>query len=105
MHEHDADGRLLRSTTEPEWDDEQQGWAQAHALLQADTCSGCGGWLSETTQPDREGQYEVPPPHRCHRCTSLSIKRREYAEKTQHAHALHFIVRPRIATPAGRRHG
>jgi len=79
------------TTTEPEWDEAERGWAEALALLEADTCSGCGHPLSETTEPDAEGDWDTPLPDRCHACTALAIHQERYA-KTPHVHALRWQV-------------
>lgn len=48
--------------------------------LEADTCRGCELPLSETTQPEAEGGYEVDAPTRCHACTPLAKARETYKE-------------------------
>lgn len=50
------------------------------------TCPGCGGWLPETTSHEAEA-YEVPPPHRCGRCTALAIAQDRHAKDHQHMSA------------------
>lgn len=66
--------------TEPEWDETNRAWALALAEVEADSCHGCGQPLSQTTDPDAEGAYEVPAPTRCHACTTLHIHQDKYAE-------------------------
>lgn len=66
--------------SEPEWSDEDRAEMQALALLEADTCAGCGGSLTETTAPEAEGSYRVEA-WRCHRCTSIgeaALRHREH---------------------------
>jgi len=89
VHEYDDAGRLIRSVTytEPEWDDRERGWALALLDLEADTCPGCGGSITETTRPESEGHWHVPPPTRCHRCTALANAQQPYAE-AKHPQAL-----------------
>lgn len=75
---------------EPEWT--EQDLAEAIALLkvEADTCNGCGEPLSETTDPEAEGGYDVDAPTRCHACTELARAR---AVERPHPEALYFEVR------------
>lgn len=72
QHVHGKRGRLLTSTTtvtrEVEWDEQEQGWMLALAESEALTCTGCGGWLPETTAADNEYRYELPEPTVCHGC-------------------------------------
>jgi YD repeat-containing protein len=81
-YEYDDEGRLIRSVTthDPEWSEEDLGFAKAHRRREAERCPGCGLPLSETTDPDREGEYEAPPPTRCHACTPLEHRKSEYRE-------------------------
>jgi hypothetical protein len=72
---------------EPEWDEAERGWMLALAVVEADRCPGCGGALSETTDPDSEGSYRVPEPDRCHRCTAIAQRQDGYRE-AKHNHAL-----------------
>ncbi|GAA2860145.1 hypothetical protein GCM10020220_056620 [Nonomuraea rubra] len=76
------DGRLVRAVTthDPEWTDEDLGYAKAHRRNEFDKCPGCGLPLSETTDPENEGRYEAPPPMRCHACTPLEHRKSEYTE-------------------------
>lgn len=46
-------------------------------------CSGCGGFLADTTEQDAEDAYRVPPPMRCHRCTALGHATDHYRETDQ----------------------
>ena len=66
--------------TEPEWTEEDRGWAIALLAVEADACSGCGQPLSESTAPDAEGRYEAPEPTRCHACTPLHKRQQAYAD-------------------------
>lgn len=72
---------------DPEWDEESQALAVALAAYEADLCPGCQQPLSETTLPEREGQYVAQLAVRCHRCTASSIGAEKYAD-TPHAQAL-----------------
>lgn len=60
------------SHKEAEWDDDERAWVLALLELEADTCPGCGGQMSVTTEAGAEGHYHVPAPTRCHQCTALS---------------------------------
>lgn len=84
QHEYDDDGRLARSmhTVEAEWDDEQRAWMRAFTQLAADTCSGCGGLLSDVLNPDVE--WVADHPLRCHKCEALEIRRDQMREKSRH---------------------
>lgn len=61
------------TTTEVEWDEEQQNWHLAHLILEADRCPGCGNRWSETTSHDHV--YEVEPLTRCDACTAIGTAR------------------------------
>lgn len=86
---YDRKGRLVRAVTrrEVEWDDDERAWALALLEYEADKCPGCGGQLSQTTDPTTEGRWHVPPPTRCHRCTAIAAAQEPYRE-TKHPHAL-----------------
>lgn len=66
----------------------------ALAEYEADLCTGCGGHLSETTDPANDGIYVIEPAVRCHRCTLLSIARKQLEDNPQ-PEALYPIVRKR----------
>jgi hypothetical protein len=70
---HDEQGRLVSSTPEVEWDEEQQAIMLALGRYRDLLCKGCGGWLPETTEIEADGAYRVEPPIRCHRCAAFSI--------------------------------
>lgn len=58
----------------------------ALALYRDLTCSGCGGWLPETTQVEAEG-WQVPPPIRCGMCTAIGISQDRHAADHKQMHA------------------
>src|SRR3954471_6198450 len=60
-HEHDDNGRLIRSvaTTEPLWTDEDRDLLLALLAEEAEECTGCGQPLAQTTDPANRGTYEV----------------------------------------------
>ena len=86
-YEHDADGRLVSSTPEPEWSEDDRAWMLALAYYRATRCPVHGGDIAECTSEDAEGAYEVPPPTRCHVATALLQAQAGYAE-TKHPGAL-----------------
>ncbi len=80
---------------EVEWDDDQQAWMLALAEYRAQTCSGCGGYLPDTTHPDRAlDGYVAGPPVRCGGCTALHREFPMY-EKAEQPQALRFGIQPR----------
>lgn len=62
---------------EPEWTEQDLGEAIALLKVEADTCR-CGEPLSESTDPKADGGYDVDDPIRCHACTALNAKRKQY---------------------------
>lgn len=96
MYEYDESGRLVRSvtTTEPEWDEDEQNWMLALAECRDLTCSGCGGWLPETTTVEAE-RWTVPPPTRCGKCTAIGIAQDRHAEDHQQLHATRWSAQRR----------
>jgi len=64
-----------------EWDDQEQSWMLALNLHRNLTCSGCGGWLPETTSPAADGSYVVDPPVRCHGCDALGAVQEAHAKQ------------------------
>lgn len=79
---------------EPEWDEQSRAEAIQLIDLEADTCSGCGHPLSETTRPDAAGEYVAGLPARCHACDTLFHRQKDYVD-VPHLHALRFGVRRR----------
>lgn len=103
----DAHRRIVRyvQTIEPEWDEEQQALVLALLGVEADTCSGCGLPLSETTKdvigPDGEvdpvasmDQYEVTVSDRCFACRALE-KFRDKASGYMEPESLRLTIRRR----------
>jgi hypothetical protein len=82
-HEYDDAGRLFRSVerVEVEWDDTERAWMIALAELDGQSCSGCGGYLPETTHIDKSDGYVAEHPWRCHRCEALEIRRDQVRDK------------------------
>lgn len=86
------------TTTETEWDEEQQALIVALALWHDTRCRRCGGDLRETASPGMEGGYTPLPPLRCHRCTALSAVEERYRSNS-HPHALMHRVIPKPGRP------
>jgi hypothetical protein len=58
------------------------------------SCSGCGGWLPETTMAEDESAYVVPPPFRCKACTAKAQAQEAHGKDHKHLDALRWTVRP-----------
>lgn len=52
-------------------------------------CSGCGQMVTESMDPANEGRWSSPPPHRCHACTAIAHRAKDY-EKADAPEALKF---------------
>lgn len=59
--------------------------------MEADTCTGCGQPLSETTKADAEDGYHSDLPVVCHGCKAVQRRQKDYAED-EFAPALRFTV-------------
>lgn len=96
---------MVGSLVEPEWDDEQRAWMLALTEIEADSCPGCHGVLSETTATDEWGEslyrWEVPAPTRCHRCTALAARQGD--KKYKEAKAPQALLWSTIKHLRGRR--
>jgi len=68
------------TTRDAEWDDSNRSEVLALLDFEEKSCSHCGGWLPDTTDPKNEGKYQALDPIRCHRCTALHSKRADYNE-------------------------
>ena len=78
------------------WDDEDQEWVLAYLEWEASKCPGCGGLLTETTDPSSEDAWVADDPVRCFRCTTLNAKQEHYAD--------HPYRRSQMVWPVTRRH-
>ncbi len=96
MLEFDAAGRPVRweSVTESEWDEQSRSEILALAEFRKLTCSGCGGWLPETTALDAK-DWIIDPPHRCSRCTALGLRQDAHGKDHSHPEALRWAARRR----------
>jgi hypothetical protein len=52
-----------------EWDEKERSRVLALLEYESQQCSGCGGWMPETTDPD--ARFEASPPYRCYRCDAV----------------------------------
>lgn len=77
---------------EPEWDEQSRAEAITLLDLEADTCSGCGQPLSESTTDEAFGGYQAVGPVRCNGCFALIHSQKEHRE-LPHFHALRWSVR------------
>lgn len=93
-YEYDDQGRVVRTVavSDPDWTDLDRRAALALHAYEQDLCSGCGQPLSETTKPERDGQYLPLAAVRCHFCTAAEMGRAAYQDNS-HAAALHVPVR------------
>ena len=93
-HEYDDSGRLVRTVTrrEPEWDDEQRGWALAWLTYKANVHDACGHYLPDSTAPEADEGYVVEAAIRCHACTARAQAYARYSESPQ-PEALLYAVR------------
>jgi hypothetical protein len=79
FYTYDDAGRRVSAVTvtESEWDEYERAWMFALAVWRESRCTGCGGNLAETTDPENEGRYAVADA-RCHQCTARSIAAKKW---------------------------
>lgn len=63
-------------------------------------CDGCGQPLHESMDPETEGQWVAPLPMRCHSCTAIAHRVKDYSE-TDASQALRFRAERRPAPQSG----
>jgi hypothetical protein len=99
VHECDARGRLVRSTTtsDPDWTDEDRDLALALVAWEADLCPGCRTPLAETTARKNETAY-VTDVLLCHRCAAIG---REQAKWTNHPSPHAIVTGAHLRPPKG----
>jgi hypothetical protein len=74
--------RLISSTPEAEWTEQDQGWILALAEYRSTRCPcGCGQDVRESTDP--ANAYYVGPGTRCQARTALSIAQKVQSESPQ----------------------
>lgn len=93
----DERGRPVRYVATP-WELRDVALVLALQEYEADTCSGCGHQLSETTDRANDGRYTVGLPVRCHACTALAPASEKYRDN-QAPDALRFPVHLRPPVP------
>jgi hypothetical protein len=71
---------MITTMAEPEWDEQTRNQALAYEL--APLCPACGGPAEECQDPEREFDWQVPPPVRCHRKTALGHAQRGVTEQS-----------------------
>lgn len=67
----------------------------ALGLLRELTCSGCGGYLPETTAPGRDDAMVAVDHSTCFDCVALEITRNRDKD-VPHIHAHRYTLIPRI---------
>lgn len=107
VYEHDAGGRVVRSTPEPEWNDHQLALLVALEEYEAGLCKRCGHDLAESTDPAHDhnnlfgkAMYLPMPgtPVQCYACSALERSEQQVAaQNPQHPgalmHAVHLVPR------------
>lgn len=92
----------MRSVTthDAEWTPEDLDIVKAQRRNDAQKCpGGCGMPLSETTNPDNQGEYIIPPPIRCFACTELEREKERLAkQKIKPGALLHVERGPGVTT-------
>lgn len=69
------------------WSDRDRTWALALAEVESNECHDCHQPLDEAF--DGSIEWDSPPPARCHACTAVAERAKQYQD-TPHAHALRF---------------
>ncbi|MGW1057627.1 hypothetical protein [Micromonospora rubida] len=102
VYEYDEQGRLVRSTPEPEWTDQQLALMLALDEYEASLCRRCGHLLEETTRPEHDynnplatAVYMPAPgmPMQCHCCAALERSEQQTnAQNPQHPGAILHAV-------------
>lgn len=65
--------------------------AVALTLYEGGICSGCGQSMRESTNPDLEDRWTTDLPHRCHACTAIARRAKEYDDQ-DFPQAYRFVV-------------
>lgn len=90
FYTYDENGRLVSSTPEPEWDEQERAWMLALEAYRRGRCTRCGGNLAETTDVRNDDAYHVLAPIQCHRCAAFARADDQYRE---HQHPLSLMHR------------
>lgn len=64
-------GRPMPRPGEPLWTPEDRAWALALAVVEAESCSGCGQPLAQTLDPELEEAWRAEVV-RCHACAAAA---------------------------------
>lgn len=62
------------------WTEEDRRWAIALIAEEAEKCPGCGGQLTETTDPEHEEHWHAEA-MRCHRCAAQQREMRAFQKE------------------------
>lgn len=87
--------RLVSSTPEVEWDEQEQGWMLALKAYRDSRCPSCGGNLAETTKAENEDRYVHDLPLVCHRCVAFARAHETYADQPRPHTLIHRVKPPR----------
>ena len=68
--------------------------AQALTYLERHTCPECNTPLTQAYDPDLERKWQAELPIRCHPCTAIALRAKQYADSDT-PQALRFPVRLR----------
>lgn len=90
------------TTTEPEWDEDEQGWMLALALYERQRCPDCGQYLPDSTEPlcDADGNVDPVATSRswraelvqqCNACIALD-NATDSEDPIPHAHAMRYEI-------------
>lgn len=90
---------MLRGEREPgsRWGEQDSLLAQALTFYESLLCSGCGQPLTQSMDPATEGKWTAPLPSRCHACTAIAHRAKDY-EKADAPHALKFSAHLGVST-------
>ena len=80
-----------------DWKATDQALALALTEYEANLCDGCGHPMHESMSPENEGLWVSPLPMRCHACTAIDHRVKDY-EGADAATALRFRAERRSAT-------
>jgi hypothetical protein len=82
---------LIRSVSDVEWDETEQGWMLALGLHRAGRCPGCGGDLAVTTDPENEDRFRHELPLQCQRCVAFARAGEAYEDQPRPNTFIHRV--------------
>lgn len=90
---------MLRGERDPgsRWGEQDSLLAQALTFYESLLCAGCGHPITESMDPATEGRWVAPYPSRCHACTAIAHRAKDY-EKADAAQALKFSAHLGVRT-------